>query len=591
MKRCVSVVLVVIALIGFLGIRPACADAFEDAHQTAAIVNPAGVACVLQTANGATRFRVGERIPVRLSFTSSVPGLRVCTDLNPIWSTDVFHADSQAGVRSVVLYRPLGYSGPGPRISPVSSTPSSVDLALNDFLRFDAPGIYRVYATTNRLLPDKVDPWRAIETDRIPSCSTVLTVTVVPFDARWTHRQARQALHTVSDPRKRLDSVKTLLYQGTHEAAQGLLELLAREGLGARWTIMSGIGGEGLPDFADQQWIDNEIERDIRRNDLPISAEFLYVAARIPATDAYREANYREGADLATFWKNVNRRWLETADALPGKSSDAAPPTAYSLAYLVWRYESLQKDPEIAARRGRIESLLPEMLDRLPDDYLYDALGDDWPHLRSAPLLPSLQRLWRRMSAASKTDSNLRDKVWLRLGEQLPDAERRKLVLETMTARRIPVSEDAICSLPDETLPEIDDALASRLNKDKNEGARDARCAVIARYATAKILPRLRAWYAQNKLRTDCESRDLILSYFLRVAPDEGTVLVEQALRERGEGDCLHFLEDLAMIRPSPQLAAIATAHLHDSDPGIVADAKAALADIDHPQPASGDNP
>jgi hypothetical protein len=75
--------------------------------------------------------------------------------------------------------------------------------------------------------------------------------------------------------------------------------------------------------------------------------------------------------------------------------------------------------------------------------------------------------------------------------------------------------------LPNETLPQLDQMLAGRI-EDKESRTKGLDAQLIGRYSTTAILPRVKSVYETAAGRWDCVTEDGFVSYFLRVDPDYG---------------------------------------------------------------------
>ncbi len=122
----------------------------------------------------------------------------------------------------------------------------------------------------------------------------------------------------------------------------------------------------------------------------------------------------------------------------------------------------------------------------------------------------------------NRVDEMLRATAFQRLYELDPRAARPYILAEI----RQPHADNghwlssALVILTDETLPELDEALAARLHANGPTMSLDAR--LIGRYSTAAILPCVKAVYQKSAGQWSCDIEDGLVSYFLRVDPDYG---------------------------------------------------------------------
>jgi hypothetical protein len=119
--------------------RPAATD--EDS----------GAAVRLETHNGQTRFKLGDRVMVDLVFTSRTPGYVVNTDAYPYRPvSDLAEVVPAEGwVRTYRTFRGQGQDGSA--LATLGTDPLRVPVLLNRTIAFQKPGHYEVKLTTERL--------------------------------------------------------------------------------------------------------------------------------------------------------------------------------------------------------------------------------------------------------------------------------------------------------------------------------------------------------------------------------------------------------------------------------------------------------
>ncbi len=133
-------------------------DAFEDRHQAALAASPADVSVELRVGGGRTRFFQGEVIPLELAFSSSTPERYrfngATYDRSGRMEIERFHLEPAAGaVDPLRDYFASGiFLGGGLRMEGLlGEEPEVIRLVLNEWLRFDRPGDYRLFVTSRRL--------------------------------------------------------------------------------------------------------------------------------------------------------------------------------------------------------------------------------------------------------------------------------------------------------------------------------------------------------------------------------------------------------------------------------------------------------
>ncbi len=120
-------------------------------------------------------------------------------------------------------------------------------------------------------------------------------------------------------------------------------------------------------------------------------------------------------------------------------------------------------------------------------------------------------------------------------------------------------------SLRDAELPDLDDALAANFEA----GYSEIDAALVERYATRKVAPRILASAGDKIGVMACSQQASILAYFLRVDEPTGSTLLDRAMTSRATG-CWRSLDQIAALQMTPVVQARAIADLDNSDPDVV---------------------
>src|SRR5947207_1108932 len=136
--------------------------------------------------------------------------------------------------------------------------------------------------------------------------------------------------------------------------------------------------------------------------------------------------------------------------------------------------------------------------------------------------------------------------------------------------------------LPDKTLPEVEQSLIEHFSSNDEDYWISANvAAVIQRYATAAILPRMLAIVDKNVGKWACAIQEPALASLLRIDPAVARSRIEAGMAARGEGysACNHsLLAQVGTLHIDPLLEAIALRSLNDDDPEVAANAAGVLA-------------
>lgn len=187
------------------GLLPVASWQFNKRHASQVRANPQGIHFELRTADGRKRFRVGEPIPIELRFSSSIPRTyefdAALYDRSGRMLTERFEVDVVEG-RSGAYADPLedfystglliGAAGGLRRRSVLDVDAESIPAYLNEWVRFDQPGRYRVYAKSFRVGYGDGDP-----AEKAPVVSGLLELEIVQPEAGWAAAQLTRPLGQV----------------------------------------------------------------------------------------------------------------------------------------------------------------------------------------------------------------------------------------------------------------------------------------------------------------------------------------------------------------------------------------------------------
>lgn len=404
MKWTVGAALLVVVACG-----SARADEFADENARAVRENPAGV--VLRLSSPRPRYRVGERIPVVLAFedTSGAPGRSV-----DITSDGPRVLDGQLGGDVVFRVAPdQGWADPlrvelapgsgGSGVLGAVGERASVhgcrrELDLNEWVRFDRPGTYRVACQVAWIRQDRE---RAGATT-----STIIELELVPADAAFEEETIARAREQLARPRPldlnaedyedvcaaRKEGARVLAFLATPAAVDTLLRATGDDLEGARRA--------GLVGARDRRAAVAAIEAAITDPHVPIDevaagAWELLTAPPPPAPlvpEAFEgewtdetEALFREqGLQREEHREREARRARDflarVVAALPDKLGDAFAPTC-----------SLVVAGDVALPPA-VRDLIASRLLTLPQQVQHDVLNA-WPALRGSRWATPLKEL------------------------------------------------------------------------------------------------------------------------------------------------------------------------------------------------------
>ncbi len=235
----------------FLSVLPLGAETFVEQHARDVATNPADIRFLLTT-GGPSRFHSGERIPISLEFSSTshekykLNGASY--DRSGRLPTEEFvleRADIVDPFEDYFGIGVLGGIGGGLRGYPVlDSTPYRIELVLNDWFRFDRPGLYRLYIKSHRLTRERATGEAAERTVEFAAVSNILQIEILPRDPGWEQSKLAEVqaiLQSSSDEERHALAERELRFLGTPSAVRFELERARRSESSPRYT--DSVGG------------------------------------------------------------------------------------------------------------------------------------------------------------------------------------------------------------------------------------------------------------------------------------------------------------------------------------------------------------
>lgn len=579
-------VLLLLITAGWSASARAASD-FDAARLKAAAANPPGVSVTLRLPGGRIRFHRGEVIPLSAVFASRQPSAyRVDTDPGSRdlqWGDDAFHVDSTSGasdpLRGFYTHDVLSYNGPGPRLEPLGLKPVTISYTLNEWLRFDVPGRYRVFLTTGRISNVGKERQETIFFQGRTAASNSVEFEILPDDPAWDAKTLRDALPLLSahgeDPKTqdvRLAAARTVRFLGTPEAAKSLVAEYGRlseyDSWNSRAYYQIRLGLFGSPERA---LVIQEMKHRFADPDFPVFPFFLGDLAQTQflAGDKERQPSFQQRGEALAALTEQDR--TELAASLPAKRGRARSISLYTL---------LATDDythrETLSHRRLAQALVPVFTELPPEEQTYLLDDEYWPLLRGPAMLPPLRKLYAHPQTKEVYDAvSMRSRALDRLSELSPD-EGRTLLLSEIKSTRPRVDLPTLCSLPDRTLPRLDAVLAGNLESSLYHGRGDWEITsrLVQRYATRAALPRIKAAYRGNGPNWACAIQSNLTAYFLRTDHVYGLQQMRKVLASRKNSGCYRsVLSDVAALAPGPDVERLAVAHLHDPDRQVEFDA------------------
>jgi hypothetical protein len=462
-----------------------------------------------------SEFYSGELIPLQLSFTSTQPrsfsaDTRLQDRVGRMNGIEEFLVDPAALTDDPLRGLPgetggMGGLSGGPML--LSEKPFTLERLLNDWVRFRKPGRYRVAILSRRVA--QVDPTKSEYYsrthpggDRVELVSNILTLQIASAPAAWVKQQIAESVKVLDNPvtlnanpteemrQRRLRAGRTLRFLDSPDAA---LELARHLGSGEdidSWSLHMGVLGSPY-----------------RKQLLPV-LEARLIAPDQPVWDRYIDTIVRL-SELVGAGRTRDEYLARLAASLPSKDPearvvsmntllDAARTNASSTAWL----------PAVAA------SLIADFR-RLAPKTQIRLLETRWNIIGSPAMLPIL----REMYANPFEPGGGRDVAVRRIYELAPQ-EGRGLIFSQLAQHNTVLSQSTLEMLPDRSLPELNDVLASDLEAGGHPDE------LILRYATGDIVQRVERAYQKRNEEFDRQKLPhcggALIYYFLKYDPAFG---------------------------------------------------------------------
>lgn len=552
-------------------------DEFSAQQREAAEQNPDDVTFTIQLAEGKRKFRQGEIIGLEMSFSSNATekyDLDAATyDRSGRLHLDTFYLTPDTGVvdpLSAYFNNGLGFFGGGIRSIPrLGLKPYLVKLELNEWYRFDRPGQHRLYVASPRIsLKNK---WGTRSADQLIVTSNVIEFEIVPAEGAWQEQafqKAARAIAVKEESDARRQACRVLRFLGTKAAAREMINRYSETDDTCSFQYYAGLLGSPRRDFVIEQ-----MEVQLAAPTQAVSGSWLNLLTMLTAAAQQSLTRPAEGAptqqwnayveEQRKLHEQVQSRLLpKLAAALPLKKGRARAVSAQTLI-------EAKFDP------AGLPSVADILLD-LPPTEQSGWLKYRWKRIASPTLLPSLRQLYQQPDQKNQARTELRTVALQRLYE-LNEAEGRRFILAEMQKPAPTVGLDALLSLPDETLLELDNAFLKNFELAE---AHEIFSALIERYASASLLPEVSAYLTEHVGQLACYQQARLLAYMLRVNPDNGIEFVRQAIQARSKDSTRCYaglLGEVGKLEWHSELEKLALELLDEPDAEVALDAVAVL--------------
>jgi hypothetical protein len=498
--------------------------------------NESGVSLTIRFADGTSRFHVGEIIPVELSFKASIPDMYDMEmrnyDRSGRLNIEGFHVTPPGRDPLERYYSTGAFMGGGlGGARELSSEPQVMREELNEWIALDKPGHYSLYVTSGRVTrrtPSEAEP--------VELRSNSLEFDVVAADAAWQQQTLGTAIATLnmesSTEAEKTAALQVLRFLDTPASVHELVFRLGTRGDRSSWDEIAGLAGSRYQNLVVQ-----ELERQMSAPDIALTGDYLYILAKLkaqldhdplppyPQSDAEQQKiwNERMQAREKELKELLDSLYGKTAMLVATKRGEAKAETVQTL---LLRPSSGADDVKPLA--GLLPGEVAAAFLNLSQDQQWNLLTSFWERLKDQAMSAPLKKI---AGQPNMNHQMLRD-LALRRFYDLDPSEATPIFLEEIKHPHLDngmftVEGETLGLLPNETLPEFDQMLATRIeDRESRTKALDAQ--LIGRYSTRAILSRVKSVYETAAGQWDCVTEDGFVVYFLRVDSDYGVKRLAQ---------------------------------------------------------------
>jgi hypothetical protein len=529
------------------------------------------VSLEVHTKDGRTEYHIGEPIALEMVFTSSnkqyvvdtsfrYPALQEIQDeflIAPKEGSSDPLEDYRRALSKNAMFDGGGLRG----FAPLGKDPVSLDLYLNDYVRFSKPGEYALTLRDRRVSVARRS-WGELP-QVVELISKPLSLTILAAGAEWQKQQLDSALEALRKrPGVNVDACRTLASLGTPEAEAAMADALQEQyesiGCGYSYSLLGAVHRQLVLDHMQQQ---------LESPQAGISPQFVEAMATLSVLEVKGESDFYQR--LSEARKQINDDLFALLSEKKGPARVAAISTLVN--------ESLQNSGiEGSAQSAQLLRLAAGVFDQLSSQAQSTLLSARWAEIAVPAIVPVL----RRCAEADSTVNcgTMQGELLLTRLNELSPADAREVILADIQRDNPRFPSRVLAILPDKELPEMDNVLRERLQS--KDGNMDTTAGLIQRYASSSIAGAVISFLEENGLGSlGGQVEPNLLAYLLRVQPDVGEQALKAAMATRsGTGWYKILLHEVAQLTPNPKIQGIALDALSDPDHEVVQSAVEALA-------------
>jgi len=432
----------------------------------------------------------------------------------------------------------------------------TITLAANQWLRFDKPGVYTLYAWSNRVKKgNHLAVKQSFDADAVPLVSDQVQITIDPLPPE-TEKHIIDTAQGMIDGSGNMSAsdMAQLRYLGTPAARAELIPFLANEPT----AFDASMGLCASPDPTAEA---ANILAAVSAGKLPLRGDVSFTYPRLKTHDLF--ANFlaakpspqdaqQFGQQLAAALKQAQDEITAAALKASGGKGDAY------IQVLLTKFQQNSSDPAIRADLVQHQLELSEQQ--------ADGLLEGWGYLGGEDFLP----LARKMAG----DPTYNLAAFMALVKAKPDEARVLMAADArlpkskiFTNNRGSFQYDRVHLAPSPT-PELDAVLRARLASDIDL---ESTFFYVDEFGTPALLPDVIARYQPHEGKWACELQKFALRFWIRCDPKAGIEALSRALQARASTGCYkNALEEVLNDRWNDAALPLLTQALDDPDTDVV---------------------
>jgi hypothetical protein len=484
-----------------------------------------------------TVYRIGEPVKLILSYTSTEAGYAVERYYSPRFDDVIISPTDGVYDWLYRLNRLYSYDDVIMR-EKLSQIPANIDIIINDLVRFDKPGKYKIKVLSRRVFGSKEEPsWRS---QPISLLSNEIELEVKEMSEAEEKAEVKR-ITALMDSATNLNQHQ--VYKRDLDYLTGDVSTVEKVNRFLHPPVFGGVtwldSGKGLDIAQNKKLAIKLLEAALRDLNREPSRDLIskLVTLRILLED---ERQPSRAANSEQLWQEREARssemsrayYAELLDSLPKRVGKSQIATAYTI------FTSLPKDDTSSAAYNTTRTFLLENFDEMTPYGQVDLLDRYWEKIKNPSLVPSLEKMLSGKEPVSAW--SVRDNAFKRLIE-IDQKRARPFVINEIRDPNSFINPDILVKLEDKFLPETDDALLEQI---KNLASTDDnrmrlnlqfKLTLAARYATAKIYGEMLEIYKKYGAGWSIERSGPLLSYLARHNDEETLPLIEEQLNKSGD--------------------------------------------------------